>query len=176
MKPKAGTREVGRKTGEIVADWPDNCDEELREGRIHGNLRPRLHNGADGLRKRQLRLLRMTTTWIRPRMKFLGSKHRQIARQRHMQKKTQMSKTLEQQIQFRPTTITRISNEPGPRRTTRILKIPSQQGPLRPPKIPTTSTRQNRRNVARPESREHHLDIALHDKEESRSFNDPWIQ
>ena len=34
VKPKAGTQDVGRKTGEIVADWLDNCDEELREGRI----------------------------------------------------------------------------------------------------------------------------------------------
>ena len=34
VKPKAGTQDVGRKTGEVVADWLGNCNEELREGKI----------------------------------------------------------------------------------------------------------------------------------------------
>jgi predicted alpha/beta-hydrolase family hydrolase len=34
VKPKAGTQDVGRKTGEVVADWLGNCNEESREGEV----------------------------------------------------------------------------------------------------------------------------------------------
>ncbi len=37
VKPKAGTREVGKKTGEIVAMWLKSSDASLRESKISWN-------------------------------------------------------------------------------------------------------------------------------------------
>ena len=34
LSPKSGTKDVGRKTGEVVAHWLGNADEEKRESRI----------------------------------------------------------------------------------------------------------------------------------------------
>ncbi|KAL2040609.1 hypothetical protein N7G274_006588 [Stereocaulon virgatum] len=34
VKPKAGTQDVGRKIGEVVAHWLGNCNEELSEGKV----------------------------------------------------------------------------------------------------------------------------------------------
>ena len=48
LSPKSGTKDVGEKTGEVVAHWLGNADEEKRESKIEWDLMLLLHNGAVG--------------------------------------------------------------------------------------------------------------------------------